>query len=281
MLLSHPYRIGPETNTLRNKVQEDYQSNKEDLDSKKEKIQKEIDSISENIKYSLDQYTKFKEKREHYGEAVDCSDIIASIRYMLNKEHLDDAEYIKLQNDVEEIEQLKMTIGREVLGTTNNLWTMARIYREYQEFRYLYFETIDQIMDTQVIDNAYEEAQTSIQDLAQVLLNSLPDTGYIFKSNEGEDIKTKVFSMGNLYGKLVQIRISSTVDMGDVEAGLRIFIDNKIVGITCALMALFIDIMILFVGIILPPDVDFEATTYTSEDKKRIMANLFNKPIGR
>lgn len=87
--------------------------------------------------------------------------------------------------------------------------------------------------------------------------------------------------MGDIYGELTQIRMSASPNMSNLEKGLRTFLDHKIVGITCALMAFLIDLMILFVGIILPPDIDFESDKYTKEDKKKMLSNLFNKPIGR
>lgn len=279
--------IGRQTNILYDKLEERYGPREEELYIQKGNIEEDMkelgkgEAFKKGINYSIDKYTKLKEKQENYANSTECSDTIVNIRFLLNKEHLEPEEYIQLQEGVEKIEQIKMTVGEGSPENGNNLWIMAKTYREYQEFRYLYLDTIDSIMNENVADETYKEAQTRMEESAQKLLTTIPETGYIFTDSNGGEIKTRRYSVGDIYGELTQIRMSASPDMSNLEKGLRTFLDHKIVGITCALMALLIDLMILFVGIILPPDINFESETYTAEDKKKILANLFNKPIGR
>lgn len=162
----------------------------------------------------------------------------------------------------------------------NNLVDMVKIYRSYIDFRSNYNLNILSINGR---NSDTSEARISIQEMAYLILDNIPDTTYIFKNQQGEEIKTAYYLKSDYYNEVEQSYRNTGEDLSIIERNIRVLKDNKLIGSVCSLMALCIDMMILFVGIILPENTIFwkEKMKYSREDMQKILSNLFNKPTRR
>lgn len=271
--------VGPNTVELYKQIKGKYDLKEVEINKKIEEVQGKLEECSTDISNNVEKYEKVKKK----VEMADCSDDIEIVYGLLGKDHLSQQEQEQLKNLLDDIEQVKIIQDANNSQLNNNLWKMATVYRDYQEFRYMFSDTLDNIMDIIAKSEEYEDSKQEIQICAQKLIEQLPDTNYIFVVAEDKRLRTKSIGVSNYYEKLAVIKHKASSDLSTIEKNLRTFLSNKIIGVTCSLMALIIDMMILFVGIILPPDIDFEKKDikYSAQEKKRILSNLFNKPIRR
>lgn len=273
LILDNCGGLGPNTLAALNNAQAEY----------KQKLA-EIDAISVNnvdvyIIQNVDLYTALKEKMSNV--ANNYSDSVKIALLYLQEEQLDQAELQKLENAVKLIanDASKYLNANDV---NNNLKTMLNVYREYVDFNYTYEDNVKKILGIESDDAMYDEERNEIKDMAQEIIISIPATQYVFRNQDGSEVSTEFLDMSEYHHEIELYFRNSDSNLNIIEKNIRTFIGNKLIGITCALLAVLIDMMILFVGLIIPKDIDFwDENQYSKTDKRKILSNIFNKPIKR
>lgn len=159
---------------------------------------------------------------------------------------------------------------------------MIDVYFSYLNYQSLHRKCIDDILSIEVTGETYGDEYNRIPLPLYNLLQNLPRTDYEFYDFENQLIKTSSGAKSDYYSLEEKLRRNANPDLSQSEKNIRSFISNKPLAVMCAAMALLIDMMILFVGIILPKDIDLESTSaYSEQEVKRRLSNLFNKPIRR
>lgn len=257
-----------------------------------------------DIRQHEKEYIDTLERIEKKKEAYDCSEEFTLVRKLLRFDTWTQNEEKDFREAVLKMEEARLNLPedskKDILS--NNLWDMIEVYHGYQTYRNRYSEIEDQILNLYVEtgtgmkeeDDAesYEKIYNQIQSYTYELLGCLPETKYIFFNSKQEAteeatqeaIQTKALPKSNYYSTVESLKRNANPGLSEIEKNIRTFVNNKMVGITCALMALLIDMMILFVGIILPKDIHFYNNStgkYSEQEIRRILSNLFNKPIKR
>lgn len=211
----------------------------------------------------------------------DCTDSIKIIRnYMQN---YDEVAQGKINIAVHELEEYRLALSQdENIQMNNNLFEMIDSYCSYLNYQSLYREAINRVLNVQVNSETYKDEYDSIQLPIYDLLLNLPRTDYEIYNMDNKLIRTRELPRSDYYSTAEKLRRNANPNLSQSEKNIQSFISNKPLAVMCATMALLIDMMILFVGIILPKDINLESNSKHSEQEiKRRLSNLFNKPIRR
>lgn len=148
----------------------------------------------------------------------------------------------------------------------------------YKEFQYQYKVNYQKILATHFNENitetGYNEKTDELFNYAYTIIDSFPlyEKGSITSSSELSKTQ-EVINIEKAFR-------SSNQNTNDLEKNIKAFFDNKLLGLLCSIIALLMDCLILFVGLLTPrPISHFEKTNCDFEKKKAILENLFNKPI--
>lgn len=275
--------IGPETNKALEQAREEYEANVTEIDSEISILDTSINQYDENIVSNVDKYKEILEKANEDKEELECSEDIKLINVLLTKDTWTDSERQGLSTSVQNIENARNIInGNNSTMLTNDFGDMINVYCGYKEYKTNYSYILDEILGVSVKDEQYVAAYNMIQELCYELLRELPETKYVFYSKDNESIQTESLYKSDYYSKLESLKRNANPSLSQIEKNIRTFIDNKLIGIVCALMAVLIDMMILFVGIIIPKGTDFrKERPYSDYEIRQKLSNLFNKPIRR
>ena len=225
----------------------------------------------------MDTYEKVCQKIKDY----DCTDPIKTVRgYMQN---YDEAAQNKINKAIGELEEYRLALSQaENTQMSNNLFEMIDSYCSYLNYQSLYREGINRVLNVEVNSQTYKEGYDSIQQPIYDLLQNLPRTDNEFYNLDNQLIRTRELPWSDYYSMAEKLRRNANPDLSQSEKNIQSFISNKPLAVMCATMALLIDMMILFVGIILPKDINLESNSkYSEQEMKRRLSNLFNKPIRR
>lgn len=274
--------IGYNTRTLLEELAEEYKPQIAQLEEKinnKELERKNYENIN---KESMDRYFRINDELEEIKDGK-YKDAYDKVRYLIKKDALTEAEERELLNAADMIEEGRVKYLENKFRVQNNLIDMVKVYRSYIDFQSNYNLSISNILSINGRNTEMSEARICIQGNAYTILSYIPDTTYVFENQQKEEIKTAYHEKNDYYNKIEQNYRNTGADLSTIEKNIRVFVGNKLIGIMCALMALSIDMMILFVGIILPKNTVFwrEEMKYSREDMQRILSNLFNRPRRR
>lgn len=244
----------------------------------------EMKEYKEEIVLNVEEYQEMIQAFDNRKEEFDCSQEIDLIRTILNQEK-DELKKEEIEYAIFKIENAKS----HLLETNNDklkndLGDIITVYWKYKKYKRQFYILENQILETNVERGQYDKSYRLIQSYAYKLLMYLPDTNHIFYGANNEIIKTSDLSRSDYYSAMENMKRNINPDLSVIERNIRTFVNNKLIGSVCALMAILIDMMILFVGIILPREICYpsnEKGKYTEHEIKRIMSNLFNKPIRR
>jgi len=280
--------IGQHTENLSHEREEEHKKKIEDIDSEIQQLEKEMSMIDDDIISNVEAYIEIQEKVNIAKKEIECTQQIDLINRFLKQDTWTEKEEKEFSLAVRKVEESRLQL--KAFGSNgsadepmNNFGDMVDVYHGYQIYRNQYSEKFTQILETATELESYEEAYQHIQVYAYDVLKNLPETSYNFKI-EGGVLQTKNLQESDYYSVVEKLKRNANPNLGQVEKNIRTFINNKMMGCLCALMALLIDMMILFVGIIIPQGISFDNRSngrYSDEDVKRILSNLFNKPIGR
>ena len=285
-LLNATIDVGPAVSEQLNNAAKRYESDRVKIEEEIAKIEDEIKNIDDEIKNSEEEYLKIVAKMDANKKQIDCSAEIVLVRSLLKQEgwsEKDASDFKKAVNKIEE-GKLYLTDNSESGDLDNSLEKMAQVYVGYKDYKRIYSENYSMILGLSATQEEYTTVYDQIQDMVYQLLKVVPETSYIFVDSNNNVIQTKELALSNFYSEMEGLKRNANPELSQIEKNIRTFIDNKMVGILCALMAILIDMMILFVGIILPNGIHIPNNTngkYTDEEIRKILSNLFNKPIGR
>lgn len=254
----------------------DYQKNLGEIESNISKLKKEQETLKVGAS-DMGTYEKVCQKITDY----DCTESIKTVRSYM--QDYDEAAQDKINKAIRELEQYRLALSQA--GNTqmnNNLYEMIDSYCSYLDYQSLYREGINSVLNIEVNSETYKEGYDSIQLSIYDLLQNLPRTDYEFYNLDNQLVRTRELPWSDYYSTAEKLRRNANPDLSQSEKNIQSFISNKPLAIMCATMALLIDMMILFVGIILPKDINLESNSKHSEQEiKRRLSNLFNKPIRR
>lgn len=247
------------------------------IDLKIENLKSQQNALGLGVSSNMNAYDEICQKLNDY----DCTDSIKTVRnYMQN---YDSASAYTIDKAVRELEEYRLALSQaEHIQMNNNLSEMIDVYFSYLNYQSLHRKCIDDILSIEVTGETYGDEYNRIPLPLYNLLQNLPRTDYEFYDFENQLIKTSSGAKSDYYSLEEKLRRNANPDLSQSEKNIRSFISNKPLAVMCAAMALLIDMMILFVGIILPKDIDLESTSaYSEQEVKRRLSNLFNKPIRR
>lgn len=260
--------IGAQTTLALKKARETYNQKRYILVKQKRNIKDKIEKNFQEIVQNEKKYQALLEKIENNAS---YQKDITTIKSFLKKEDLNSEEETQLEKAIQEDE----------ITEDNNLKDMIILYISYNKFQNIYEDSINTILSMITEAEQYDVNRHEIRNQAYTVLENLPLEKYVSKN----DNKTKKSSLqkSDYYSKVELLYRNADQNINSVERSIRTFIDNKLIGITCAVLALLIDMMILFVGLILPKDIHFwdKHDNYSEQDIKKLLSNLFNKPIRR
>lgn len=254
----------------------DYQKKLNEIESNISDLKKEQETLKVGAS-DMDTYEKVCQKIKDY----DCTDPIKTVRgYMQN---YDEAAQNKINKAIGELEEYRLALSQaENTQMSNNLFEMIDSYCSYLNYQSLYREGINRVLNVEVNSQTYKEGYDSIQQPIYDLLQNLPRTDNEFYNLDNQLIRTRELPWSDYYSMAEKLRRNANPDLSQSEKNIQSFISNKPLAVMCATMALLIDMMILFVGIILPKDINLESNSkYSEQEMKRRLSNLFNKPIRR
>lgn len=264
------------------------------INTEMQELQKSINRTASDIKQNEEDYLKTLQKIEVKKQDYDCTEEFDLVNKLLRFDTWTQDEENDFREAVLKLENVRLNFPKNSKEDTdkgvlsNNLWDMVEVYRGYQMYRNRYSEIESQILNISVETGSevelYEQTYNQIQSYVYELLGCLPETKYTFFDSDNSKLHTKDLPKSNYYSTVESLKRNANPGLSQIEKNMRTFINNKMVGVTCSLMALLIDMMILFVGIILPKDVQFynnPSGKYSEQEIKRILSNLFNKPIKR
>lgn len=254
----------------------DYQKNLGEIESNISNLKKEQETLKVGAS-DMGTYEEVCQKIKDY----DCTDSIKIIRnYMQN---YDEVAQGKINIAVHELEEYRLALSQdENIQMNNNLFEMIDSYCSYLNYQSLYREAINRVLNVQVNSETYKDEYDSIQLPIYDLLLNLPRTDYEIYNMDNKLIRTRELPRSDYYSTAEKLRRNANPNLSQSEKNIQSFISNKPLAVMCATMALLIDMMILFVGIILPKDINLESNSKHSEQEiKRRLSNLFNKPIRR
>ncbi len=278
--------IGKNTRTIWEEASVAHNDTIDELEHEITLLETELENLGDDIASNVNKYLSILDIVETSKDEFDCSVEIDRINALLKQSEWDENQEQLFKEAVLEIEKARIKLAdiNSDYNPVNNFEDMIEVYRDYVRYKNQYSNNIDQILGVVAGQDTYETELEQIQTYAYELLSSLPETQYVFY-NEGNDaIRTDVLAKGDYYSTLEVLKRNANPSLSPIERNIRTFIDNKMVGIVCALMALIIDLMILFVGIILPKDIYLQKnlkSKYSEQEVRRILSNLFNKPIRR
>lgn len=254
-----------------------YTSIIDSIDLKIENLKLQQNALGLGVSPNMNAYDEICQKLNDY----DCTDSIKTVRnYMQN---YDGASAYTINKAVRELEEYRLALSQaENIQANNNLSEMINVYFSYLNYQSLQRKCIDDILSIEVTGETYADEYNRIPLPLYNLLQNLPRTDYEFYDFENQLIKTSSWAKSDYYSLAEKLRRNANPDLSQSEKNIRSFISNKPLAVMCAAMALLIDMMILFVGIILPKDISLENTSvYSEQEVKRRLSNLFNKPIRR
>lgn len=254
----------------------DYQKKLGEIKSNISNLKKEQETLKVGAS-DMGAYEEVCQKIKDY----DCTESIKTVRSYM--QDYDEAAQDKINKAIRELEEYRLALSQA--GNTqmnNNLYEMIDSYCSYLDYQSLYREGINSVLNVEVNSETYKEGYDSIQLSIYDLLQNLPRTDYEFYNLDNQLVRTRELPRSDYYSTAEKLRRNANPDLSQSEKNIQSFISNKPLAIMCATMALLIDMMILFVGIILPKDINFESNSKHSEQEiKRRLSNLFNKPIRR
>ena len=275
--------VGPNTLAIWMEKKKLYEQRIKPITEQIERLNKEIGSTDDEIVRQVETYQKIVDTIALKRENLDCTDAITLVTILLKQEvwSISDEEFRLAVFKIEKTRENLPNGGNNTLS--NNLWDMIQVYHSYITYLNQYRNIENQILNITVAQDSYTAAYTDMQAHIYTFLRSLPETKYTFSNKNGSAIQTQQLPVSNYYSTIEVLKRNANPDLNEIEKNIRTFVDNKLVGIVCALMALLIDMMILFVGIILPKDIRLHSRTtkYSEQEVRRILSNLFNKPIRR
>lgn len=150
-------------------------------------------------------------------------------------------------------------------------------------------------LDTTAEHLDWDESIRSLLEQAQVLLKVTPvhfpsfatysDTGELTGYLSASD---RPVSAAELSIQLQKVIRNHRPTLNDIEKNLTAFVDAPLVSLFAALIAVLMDTLILFVGMLLPKpipyfkdivDQDGDNAKYSPEEINENLGNLFNKPV--
>lgn len=287
-ILNNSGGIGPNTKALIDAERESHDERIKEIEDEERKLMDNVAQIDTYIVDNADLYVKMKEKQNAQEEGMDCTEEVEFITRILKRDSMNPQENVQLIEAVNKVEEARIRLLAASTNTErileNDISDMIQVYRGYKDYRNKYGQIFQKIQGVSPNGENYQEAQEKIEKYAYEILQALPETSYIFYGKENNMLQTFNLSESNYYNSIEILKRRTNPDISQTEKNIRTFVDNKMLGILCALLALLIDMMILFVGIILPKGIDFcnlSVQEYSKEDAKRILSNVFNKPIGR
>ena len=276
--------VGPNTLALWREMKELHEQKVERLNTQIETLNKELSQTDPWIVQRITAYKKMLEEIEARRDNFDITDDVTLVTTLLKQEKWSSNEGA-LRLAVFNLESARANLPNEKNNTlSNNLWDMLQVYHSYMIYMNQYSNIENQILNITVDSELYTDAYKKMQAHIYEFLRSMPETKYVFYNAKGMSIQTQHLPISDYYSTAETLKRNANPDLSLIEKNIRTFIDNKIVGIVCALMALLIDMMILFVGIILPKDIhlhSYLSEKYSEQEVRRILSNLFNKPIRR
>lgn len=279
--------IGPNTRKVYTDAEQEHNKNVNDINTEIKNLHTQINDTSNEIINNVDAYNEIVKKLNDTDIKLNCEKEIDQVRLLLRQNELSETEEIELSQAIHAIENTRLGLQGIINDSllTNNLWDMVKVYRSYQIYRNKYKDAINLILGVEAADQgAYQKAYGQIELYVRDLLKTLPDTEYAFYDEKDTAILTTSLPRSDYYSTLETLRRNTDPGLSQIEKNIRTFVDNKLVGIICSSMALLIDMMILFVGIILPKNIHIQHGSngkYSEQDVRMILSNLFNKPISR
>lgn len=276
--------VGPNTRTIWTEKKALYEQRIKPLQEQIDRLNNDIGELDADFIQEVEAYVKMLDKIEAKRAALDCTAEIVEITTLLNQSKwlIDDNH---LYSTILKLEQAEaMLSNEEKSALSNNLWDMLQTYHSYLMYINQYSDIKNEILGISLEQELYTDAYLEMQKYLYEFLQLLPETQYVFYSTVGTTIQTRRLPISDYYSTAETLKRNANPDLSLIEKNIRTFIDNKLVGIVCALMALLIDMMILFVGIILPKDIHLKSSLsgkYSEQEIRRILSNLFNKPIRR
>lgn len=278
--------VGQNTKEIWERLYDAHESRLGSIDAEILKLTNEINYTEEAIVQNIEEYKKIFAEMDTQKEDYDCSEEFDLVNKLLLQDEWTIDEENNYKQAVLKLENARQNLSKDRNGDilSNNLEDMIEVYRGYIEYRNQYSDIENQILGITVEQGLYEDAYNQMQSYIYELLRCLPETSYTFYDLENVVIQTTSLPKSDYYSTVEGLKRNASPSLSQIEKNMRTFINNKMVGVTCALMALLIDMMILFVGIILPKDIHFHnnsAGKYSEQEISRILSNLFNKPIKR
>lgn len=271
--------IGANTVKALEESREEYESQKEDYQGQIKVLQKDLNNI-QITQHQIDEYERIKEKISEFGYSGKYVDALNTALLYLYKDQLTADEEQKLESSVEEIENAKYKYLEDSFFI-NDMKTMLRVYREYKNYCNTYDSSVKTILMENGIDNGYDSARENIQNAAYDIITRIPATQFVFQK-DGGTIKTGFIRVADFLREIESYNRNANLNLNTIEKNIRGFLSNKLIGIMCSVMAILIDSMILFGGLLLQKNIDLSGKKeYTDQEKRRILSNLFNKPTRR
>ena len=279
-ILENSGGIGYNTSRVWDSEKEVYEERKRELEDESGLLKKWLDE-NKHLGSEIQGYLSAKEKMDSIQSFTSKRNMVHEIMAELGRDSFTKEEGEILTEKINEVHKL-YTLYADNQEKGGELTTMIQVYIQYKTFCSTYDKTVKEFMNMNSMELDYEEIRNAILDSASEVLSLVPSTQHVFFTELNGQIRTKEIKCADYYNALEMLYRNSNQDLNAVEKNIRVFNDNKMIGLICTLLAVLIDMMILFVGLVLPKNIDLsDISNYTDQEKRRVLSNIFNKPSKR
>ncbi len=273
--------IGPNARAVLEMLAKEHENNLTRIQSKKQQTEQALAKLTVTAE-DIRQYFLIEEKISRESNALDCTEEADTIRALLKKDRLTTEETQALKDAADKIGEAALRIGTEK-DRKDEPGRLASVYLGYIAYLTQYDETFRIVLSTESggTKEELQEAYMVIQTTVYACLEALPATDAVFHEESGETLETSALMISDFYSSLEKLKRNTDPDLSRIEKAVRTFLGNKMIGVVCALMALLIDMMILFVGIVMPHSIDFwreREQHYSRQEFQKILADLLHQP---
>lgn len=213
------------------------------------------------------------DKYKYFEELVNVSEENKSnIFILLQKEDWDSEDVKHFRGYINILSKLE-----GVLEDNTELTYNATQLLEYKEFRRAFKKNYQEILNCHFAgDISLQMYNGKIDNLFESAYKIIDNYPLIYNDSSATYNQDKADSVI----KIEEAFHNSSQDAKDLEKNIKAFFGSKILALICAVIAVLIDCLILFVGLLTPKPIDyFEDTNRNEEKRQAILEHLFNKPM--